>query len=309
MKLFSGSIGLNNKVPANRLHFGKGGVSALEVANNVLVDRTGAIVTRRGTSKVGDQQAHSPWRNETGFYFVSDRASDSVIVKATVDKITGGLSFANVASGLTRGLRVSYTEPLGGKVYFSNGEQNGCLFDNMATTWTVSEWTATDVDDHDVVPPGKHICLLSERILIAVGNMLIFTEYGLPGIFNSVDGYVLFESEITMLCPVETGVYVSDQKNIHFLSGANPYEWTKKMVTDYPAMPYGSMQGLTNVSKLGIDSLSMAGIIATTTGPVVAMPDGLVVNLIDKTVSMPSDCHGAGCVAVVDETIILQSGD
>jgi len=309
--IYHGGIGLNNKIVPHRLKFGKDGVAALEEATDVLIDSSGEIASRKGSSLVyGNGPCHSLCKTSGGFYVVEDRASDSALYKAVVDMATGAVSLTGIASGFTRGKRFSYTEALDGKVYFSNGFQHGYLVGHVASPWTDSDWEMTDVSDDSVpVLAGTHLDILSGRILFSVGDELLFTEYGLPGRYNHITGRVRFESEVIMVCAVQSGVFVSDLDSIYFLKGSNPDEWTMRKVTDYPAKPYGNHKGLVDSSQLGLESTQMMALFATEQGPCLGSPDGAVYNLINKVVSLPADCGSAGCVMVVDETLILQSSD
>lgn len=307
--IYSGGIGINNKVVPHRLPFDqKTGVAAFESATDVLIDKTGEVVSLRGTSKVQDGSFHSFFRASNGFYVVKNRDSDSALYKAIPDA-TGELTLSGIRSGLTNNAKISFVE-LNGEYLYCNGYQNGILSQDVSSPWPVNVWKGPETSKPMLpTPVGSHIDLLSGRILVSVDNELIFTEYGRPGLIDGVDNNRLFESKILMICAVETGVYVSDEKAIFFLQGNNPHKWKMRKVLDYPAIEWGVNQDLVNPSKFGFDAHGLSGLFATVKGPVIGLQDGTAINLIDDNVKLPDNCgNQVGSIMITDETLIIQSG-
>ena len=182
--LYSGGVGINNKVVSHRLDFGESGVSALEDATDILVGRTGEVVTRRGTSLLEAGVFHSTFKTDGGFYVVKDRDSDSALYRAVVQS-NGDITLNGIRSGLSKGNRMSFCV-LGDKTYYTNGSDRGFLQIDTSSDWTDSEWTGGDSNrSFNETPVGNHIDVLSGRIALSVGEEIFWTEYGLPGL---VDG-------------------------------------------------------------------------------------------------------------------------
>lgn len=304
--LYSSGIGLNNKVAPHRLPFGEGGVAAFEAATDVLVDKTGEIVTRRGTSILESGDYHSMWPVSGGFYVVEDRDTDSALFLATVNA-DGTIALTGIRSGLTLGKKFSYAE-LDETLLYCNGSQNGQLIDFVSSAWP--ENTTRETTNNKVaVPVGNHIAVLSGRVLIAVGDELFFTEYGLPGLVDMTDNRRRFEGRIVALVAVQSGAFVSTDKAIFFLAGTNPREWQIKKCLNYPAIEWAVNPELVDPSFFGFETNQLSALFATREGPVVGLPDGSVFNLIDKNVTLPTDCGiQTGSILIVDETTIIQSG-
>jgi hypothetical protein len=304
--LYSGSIGLNNKVAPHRLQYSaKTGVSALEAADNVIIDRTGEIVTRRGTELVQSGNYHSMWSVPGGFYVVEDRDADSALMFASVAD-DGSIGMTGIRSGLARGKRVSYAD-LDNSTLYCNGTQNGQLIDFVSSPWPVSEWTGSSERIEKIkAPVGEHIDVLSGRDLISVADELFATEYGLPGIVDANSTRRRLDGRIIAVVSVQSGAFVSTTDAIYFISGTSPSKWTMKKVLDYPALEWGNNQTLINPSDFGLESYTLSALFATVNGPVVGFPDGTAINLIDKNVTTPNCSSGA--IMVVDETMIIQSG-
>jgi hypothetical protein len=307
---YSGTSGLNNKVSPHRLPLMENGVATLVDSNNVLVDQSGEAISRRGTSLLEAGSFHSFCKTSGGFYVVKERANDAALYKASVNLSDGSIStLSGIRDGLTKGKRVCYSEPLDDKVYYGNGVEHGFLQNDTSFLWPINEWSVTDRNETMVATPiGSHIGILSGRIILAVNDEIVFTEYGLPGLVDNARGRVRFESNIRMISCVQSGVYVSDASSVYFLMGNNPQEWKMTKVLDYPAKEFGAHQDLIDPSLLGIDSIQLSCLFATEKGPVIGFPDGNVLNLISKKMELPADCGTVGSVMLVDQITILQSG-
>jgi len=303
--LYKGSVGINNKTAPHRLQFGDNGVSALEEATDVLVDHTGEIVTVRADTLVESGEYHSTFKTVDGFYV----AKGESLYKATVDS-DGALEISGIWSGMVDGARFSYAS-LDGQVFYTNGYQHGILDGMDRLAWPNSEWTGAD-DNREFIetPVGRHIGLLSGRFLVSVGSELFVTEYGLPGIVDGVKGRRRFEGDIIMICPVQSGAYVSTPDAVYFLQGTNPDEWSVRKVLDYPAIEYGTNDTLVDPTKFGLETNALSALFATVNGPVIGLPDGTPLNLIDKNIKMPDDCRTqTGSIIVLDDSMIIQSGE
>lgn len=309
-QLYSRNIGLNNKVTSHRLAFDKEtGVSALEDATDVMIDRTGEIVTRPPTRPIysgGD--CHSTWPVTGGFYFVEDRNLDSAIFKATVNS-DGSLSISGMQSGLTRSNRVSYAD-LDDITLYVNGSFSGQLNGEISSPWPVSVWPKRDTTSPKITTPiGRHIDILAGRVLLAVGKEVLFTEYGLPGLVDDNEGRRRFEGRVIMIAAVESGAFISTDKAVYFVEGLIPRKWKVKKVLNYPAIEWGVNQEMVDPSFLGFDTKKPSVLFATKQGPAIGLPSGIAENLSNRNVTLPAGCAvHTGSILVVDETTVIQSG-
>ncbi len=306
--LYTGSIGINNKVTSHRLSFNeKSGVSALQYAMDVLIDRTGEIVTRRGSVLIKAGSFHSKFKLTDGsFYAIEERDSDSALFKF-VPNNDGSLEEYGIISGLPSNAKMDFIE-VGDRILYCNGAQNGVLIDDVSYPWTDQDWTGPDSDIEMVKPPvGEHIDFLSGRALLSKSDELFYSEHGLIGLVDELKNRVKLESRIIMVCAVQTGVFISDSKFVYFVSGTNPNEWLCKKVLNYPAVEWCREQGLINPMNFGFESNELAVLFGTVNGPVVGLSSGIAVNLIDKSVTMPVNDCSSGAIMVVDETTIIQN--
>lgn len=305
--VFSGSIGLNNKITPHRLPYSlETGVGALEEASNVIIDQTGEPVTRRGYSLLEAGTFHSMLPVDSYFYIAKDRTTDTAIYLASISSNSGQVSLTGVVSGLTKKLKLSYFR-LRNTIFYSNGEQSGRLDGSAVSPWPESEFTHETTADMAPFIKGKHIGLFAGRALASVGPRLIFSEYNLFGLYDTVRNIREFESDIILICPVQTGVFISTTEAIYFLSGKNPSKWTVDQVTTFPAVEWCKQFDLVKPGDLKSDSISLAALFGTVRGPALGLSNGTVQTQIDTNISLNLNCQSPGAIVLHGDTLILQS--
>lgn len=305
--VFSGSIGLNNKITPHRLPYSlETGVGALEEATNVILDQTGEPVTRRGYSLLEAGSFHSMISVDTYFYIAKDRATDTAIYLASISSNSGQVNLLGVVSGLTKKLKLSYFR-LRNTIFYSNGEQSGRLDNSLASPWPESNFTHETTADMVPFVKGKHISLFAGRALASKGPRLVYSEYNLFGIYDTVRNIREFESDIILICPVQTGVFISTTKAIYFLSGKNPAKWTVEQVTTFPAVEWCKQYDLVKPGDLNSDSIGLAALFGTIKGPALGLTNGTVQTQVDKNVNLSLACQSPGAIVLHGNTLILQS--
>lgn len=306
--LFSGSIGVNNRKPSERLPYSiETGVAAMSSSMDVIIDQSGAVcsVGDRYLALPGSWHSFYPVVGKSKFYAVQDRTNDSSLHIVNVDP-DGSLTETGIWAGLSKGSRMSYTM-VGSKVYYANGSAYGCIENHSRVGWPQGEWFGQDeANAFERTPVGSHLATLAGRILTAVGNTVYYTENAQPGLCNMIKNKRRFDSPIRMIASTRTGAFISTDTVIHFLGGKNPNEWTDDVVAHYPALKYGNYTFLVNPKIFGLESTQLSALFATEKGPVIGMPDGTLFNLIENNVVItPESIYGA--IMVVDDTLILQS--
>lgn len=311
--IYTGSIGINNTVAPHRLSFDKEtGVAALEAATDVLIDRTGEIVTLGGTTLIESGDFQHVFPGDNWGLVAKNRTSDTAIYQVLVSEI-GAVTLNGILSGLTKGALIDFCR-VNNSVFMTNTFMT-CMIteDGVVVAWTESTWANSRGIKGFIAPPSigiEHLGYNAGRIYFSTSDsygkhLLQYTEYGHLGLYDPATNGEQFESKILAIAPAADGLYVSDRKAIYFLSGLNPHKWTSKKVTDYPAKEWGKFHGVVDPSRFGLATNIPASLLATKNGPVICLPGGQVVNLIDKKVIM-SDCPNDGAIAVFDETLIIQ---
>ncbi len=309
LTVYSGAIGINNKVAPHRLKYSiENGVSALEQADNIIIDRTGEIVARRGFVRKAEGKFHSLFPGKDWGLVAKDRNDDTAIYRVTISN-TGVVSIDGIRDTLTKGKRIDFCQVMNA-IFYTNGDQNGMITsDAVSVPWKESQWPN---DQSKAVwaipPPADHLCYNAGRIYFSLDDVLHYTEFGHLGLYDvAIDGEH-FPDRIILMVPALDGLYVSTEKAIYFLSGLDPHDWHNKKVFDYPAMEWGKYYGVVDPSFMGFETNVPSSLIATKNGPVLCLPSGQAVNLIDKNVILP-ECTGDGAISLFDETLIIQTGE
>lgn len=304
--VFTGSIGLNNVTTPHRLPFSlETGVGACESISNFIIDQTGEPVTRKGYSLLEAGTFHSLVPVGTYFYVAKDRVSDTAIYLANISNF-GQVTLTGVVSGLSKGLKLDYFK-LRDSIFYSNGQQSGQLNQMQALPWPENKFTNETTADLLPFIKGDHIELHIGRALASKGSRLYFSEYNLLGLYDSVRNVREFESDIIMICSVQTGIFVSTTNCIYFLAGKNPTKWTIEKVTTFPAIEWCRQLELVKPNSLNSDSINLAVLFGTTKGPVLGLSNGTVQTQIDKNVKTSSNCFSPGAIVLHGDTLILQS--
>lgn len=310
--LYAGGIGINNKVAPYRLALNENGVNAFEQAVDMLVSRTGEIVTRKGTTEEFAGEFHSLYSTEKDWGLVVKNNTIDASLYQVIVSDNGSVDLVGIWSGLAYNARLDYCNAAG-DIFYVNGTQRGKINKNgVRENWTSSQWPndRSNVGFTDLPQNIDHIAFNSGRIYFSWSdggrNLLGYTEYGMLGIYDPATNAEQFSSKVIAIVPTSDGLYVSDSENIYFLAGLDPHKWTMRKATDYPALEWGESSKQVDPSFLGYDTNVPSSLLATSNGPIICMPSGVVSNLIDKQVTM-SDCQLKGSLAVFDETLVIQS--
>lgn len=84
--------------------------------------------------------------------------------------------------------------------------------------------------------PSQLVCEFSGRIYMAVGNALFFTDPLRYELVTPETNLIMFPSEITLLQPAHTGLYVGHQSAVDFLGGTDPFDMQRRLVSSYGAV-------------------------------------------------------------------------
>jgi hypothetical protein len=214
--LFSGTTGLNTVDDPVRIPFdSRTGVGGLAAAVNVTVKRSARIGRRKGYSKIAEGSFHSLYGDRNEAYVVSDRSDDSAIYMIESD-----FSLRGVRSGLSKGKRVSYTRHPKGRIYYSNGSENGYLWGGKSFIWENDKYYGPRTTREFFSPPkGRHICFGLGRMFIARDNAVYWSEPFREDLYDMARNFWQFGSCVRMVRTVTGGVFVSDEERIYFMNG------------------------------------------------------------------------------------------
>jgi hypothetical protein len=71
------------------------------------------------------------------------------------------------------------------------------------------------------MPPGKIVRAFNGRLLVARGKLIYFSEPFAPALHRPVEGFIPFPDRVTMVRPIDEGVYVGTTKATYWLAGTD----------------------------------------------------------------------------------------
>lgn len=196
-------------------------LSDMETIENLDIDNLMVLSTRNGSDlKLSGTSVHSLWSNDHDICFYVD---GDKLYQLQTDYT--GILIATVGTH-----RMSYVQ-WDDKLYMTNGQTIGYVKD-----YTFHSLTAPSKNYKLPLPAGKFITYYRGRLYVAKNEVLYISD-ALCHHFDIRNGFRVFENDITMIVPVEKGIYVSDGKT-WFMSGATPKETRLENVNFSKAIAY-----------------------------------------------------------------------
>ena len=144
------------------------------------------------------------------------------------------------------------------------------------------------------MPAGQIVRYFKGRMWVAVGDMLIFSPALRYGLYDPRHTYFRFPADITIVQPVQDGVYVvSDQT--YFLSGSDPMQMDQRVVySDGGVAGTGLNVPPTMIKEDQFDELpDYLAFWYSTNGAVLGLPGGQVQTITEDRVDIPEFGRGA----------------
>ncbi len=206
-----------------------------------------------------------------------------------------GLATATIAKGTTgslvvtglpsaRSIRVYASTPNGATLFLAAERSAGTT---AVTIANAELGTGAPLATRDICPPpaGHIIREHAGRIYIAADRVLWVTEPYAPDWVNAISGFIMQAAPITVVEPVETGLWVvSDQT--YFFRGDGPENFDVR-----PRLPYGAVPGTGTKVPYTSDVVWYSN-----RGLVLASGDGQVNNLQEQNVAPHAGTAGATLV-------------
>ncbi len=131
------------------------------------------------------------------------------------------------------------------------------------------------------IPPGQIVRYSDARLLVANGSTLFYSELYAPHLYNPAKNYIPFAADITMVEPVEGGVYVSADKTY----------WLAGDISQAPLAVATPNRAVIGTSGLVESTNSVFWM--SERGMTVGAPGGQVENLQEKNVAVNPALAGA----------------
>lgn len=161
---------------------------------------------------------------------------------------------------------------------------------------------AADTQFLDAMPGGHIARYWRGRLLVARDSVLYMSEPMRYGLCSPRHGFVQFHGKITMLEPVEGGVFVGTKHGVQFLSGPTPGEWS--MVQTSSAPPIAGASSVIPANLIRDDFGAGGQFVAvwlSTKGYVLGLNTGQILEPQSKRIRLNGQ---AGHLAVHDRRII-----
>lgn len=143
-------------------------------------------------------------------------------------------------------------------------------------------------------PTGQIVRSFAGRSLVASGSVLFYSEPFAYELFDLRKNYP-FAGEITLVEPMNDGVYLGTSDAVFWLSGTVPEKWETK-----DALSYGAILGTTDYCTADMigdgKGNGPVAIFTTTQGICVARDGGQITNITQDRFTIPSAAKGAGLI-------------
>lgn len=216
-----------------------------------------------------------------------------------VDLPDGGGIALNLTHATADAISLYCTDPDGKVPYFAASHDPG-------DAYTLDSLPTTDpcefIGCHPP-PVGQALVGYGGRLLIAADNILYWS---LPLAYHHWrTGLDLqsFPGRITLLAPLDGGFYVGTEREVVFLPGDDPENWSPRTVDTRPALEGASIQ----IDGRKLPEINYPGTVqvwATTDGLAAGLPDGTVRHLTDGRLAV--DPHQAATLAYREERGLRQ---
>ena len=157
----------------------------------------------------------------------------------------------------------------------------------------------------NMIPPvdSEVMATFNDRLLIANGNVLYYTDPYRPELFHSYSNFFQFNGQITNICPTESGCYVIADR-MYFMKGLAPEEWDQVAICKIRGIKGSEVEVLSS-------ELNMEGVFAgrkwfltTNRGIFLLSEDGITFNLTENNniidTPVTDDTEGAALFRLKD---------
>lgn len=225
----------------------------------------------------------------------ADGAESGTGVAGTITvENNSGIGFRNLPTSTDPNVtkRNLYISPFDGDMLFRQAQ--------LGTAETVATFMndrigSLPLNTQHLSPPlaGQIAAAYNGRTYIARGNRLYHSLPFAPELFDLRANFP-FDSEITLVAPVDDGIYVGTTEDIMFLAGNGPEEFRVVNLTTYGVIP-GTL-AYTVAGDLVQDAKGLAAVFATTSGLCYGFNSGTFHNMTRDVFSYPAMDRGAGLV-------------
>ncbi len=294
IKIFSKCTGINNRIDPKRLNdnIQQTGLSELAEGVNVDIDDSGLVMSRFGQSSISTGAWHSTFCDKGDCFAIKNNVSEDLLYR-----INNDFSLTGVRSGLTVGARVSFCQ-VGADTYYMNGFQSGKITDAASFSWPGYLHVGVDTLRHfSPAPLGTHICYFQDCMWIVVGSTIFVSEPFAVGKFRLAAKGFPFGTDVRMIKPVKTGIWVSDSEKTGFILAGEKFEqmfFAKK--SPFPAHEWSENIELVDLSQTELQIPGLSAIWSSDAGLCIGTEEGQLIVSTEKKLIYPTGSLGATVV-------------
>ena len=243
--IFKASAGLNMKIDPARLTFAPDtGIVDLAAAYNVDHDYSGRISRRKGYDQKLDVSAHSLFSGADTFFVTG--TSLCLLYKDMSD-------YREIAT-VTEGAKVSYAQ-VGNMTFWVNGHEKGQIQNGENSDWVKGTYYGPTSQRTLSDPPiGTIVRAFNSRMYVAMGSWLFYSDPYSLNAFDLARGFFLFEYPISMVAPIDGGVFVGTEGGVWFLDGTGPQKFMQRKVSTEPV--FRGTEAYVNLAEIGLSRLT-----------------------------------------------------
>jgi len=205
-------------------------------------------------------------------------------------------NLTGVRSALAKYQRMAWAQ-VGPKTYYTNGAQNGIIEGGISGPWAAQEHVGAKTTRQFSGPPlGTDLAWFAGRMYIVDGKFIYYSEPFAPGKYDLARNWMAFTTDVRLIKPVQTGMYISDSEATYFFSGLNPKEFERIKVLDVPAHFYSAAIDLVDASSFGMDGLGLCAIWSCDLGLCLGPANGQAQVITKQNMIYPRGTTGASIV-------------
>jgi len=293
--VFDKTIGVIDKLDPLRIS-----EDSLAKAENVVIDVSGGIARRSGCTVVQSGACHSLF--SCGKYGLG-------VFGGVLKLIEEDFSLTSLVTiGESRAAYARSFDGLNDVVYFVSVDVVGKVVNKVYSSWTTPAYVGIDSTDAQVKdylsnpPKGQLIGVFNGRLYIANKNIMRYSELYDFSRFASQSAFV-FDSDISMMECLASGIYVGTENNVVFLQGADASDFRyivtygKKAILGTSIKVTSTEIGLESNGEVVVFSVAGEGICIGTAG-------GEVMNLTSTYVEFLESSFGACCITTDKQYIV-----
>lgn len=264
--------GIKNTVSEERLQQGE-----LAAAVNVDIDDAGQLRRRRGYQRKHGGNHHS----------LTTIAGRTLVVRdGVLGELTAGLAFREIVP-VGPG-KLCYTR-VGSTIYFSSPTVSGKIVNGAYQRWGepgAGQWVSPVIRPTETLgavagkllrapPHATALGAYKGRIYLAAGPVLWTTELFNYEVVDSTRNFMVFEDDITMVAPVNDGIYIGTTADLQFLRGTHAEGLERTTCMSVGVIPGSEVW----VPYSKVDPRARSGPIPEGDGPVFMTAGGICIGL------------------------------